>query len=178
MGQLSNILKQIKNGDKEKFALVIDKFDPLIKKYTRILYKDESEDTRAELLLALWEASVNIEYIDYDGQIITYFSNAISNKFHELYRKSIKIHECEICSEDSAFSGSPFIEWTYCNINTEQDVQNFLKDYSGLKHQIYYLIMVESLSDSQIAIKLNISRQYANRQRKQLQKILQNQLFF
>ena len=53
MGQLINLIEQIKNGDKDKFCTVIEKFDPLIRKYMRLLYKEESEDVRGELVLAL-----------------------------------------------------------------------------------------------------------------------------
>ena len=49
------------------------------------------------------------------------------------------------------------------------DEYNFLKQYKGIKYEIMYLIMVEHLSDIKIADRLGISRQYVNRQRRELQ---------
>lgn len=67
--------------DKEKFVLLIDKFEPLIKTYVRLLYKDEKEDVHAEMVAALWEAICNIEYYDDDGQIVNYLIRALYRKF-------------------------------------------------------------------------------------------------
>ena len=44
--KISKLIYDIKK-DKEKFGLLIEKFDPLIKKYVRLLYKDDKEDVYA-----------------------------------------------------------------------------------------------------------------------------------
>lgn len=41
MGELSKTLAEIKE-DKGKFYLILDRFKPVIKKYTNLLYKDEN----------------------------------------------------------------------------------------------------------------------------------------
>lgn len=43
MGELSKTLAEIKE-DKGKFYLILDKFKPVIKKYTNLLYKDENRN--------------------------------------------------------------------------------------------------------------------------------------
>ena len=70
-----------------------------------------------------------------------------------------------------------FIENQYIDVMIKEDVERFLKDYDGNKRKIYFSIMVENLSDAEIAIKYNMSRQYVNRIRKELGKILLNQDF-
>ena len=47
-GKLSEKIRQIQKGNKEEIVEVINQFDPLIKKYQRILYKDAAEDVRAD----------------------------------------------------------------------------------------------------------------------------------
>lgn len=43
MGELSKTLAEIKE-DKGKFYLMLDRFKPVIKKYTNLLYKDENRN--------------------------------------------------------------------------------------------------------------------------------------
>lgn len=90
--EISKLICDIKE-DKEKFVLLIDRFESLIKKYVRLLYKDEKEDAHAEMVAALWEAMCNIKYYDDDGQIVNYLNRALRNRFLELYRASRKYHD-------------------------------------------------------------------------------------
>ena len=43
MGELSKTLAEIKE-DKGNFYLILDRFKPVIKKYTNLLYKDENRN--------------------------------------------------------------------------------------------------------------------------------------
>ncbi len=178
MGQFSDMVNQVKNGEKERFVSLIEQLEPLIAKYTRLLFKDEKEDVRSELILALWEAVTNMEYIANDGQGMVYFTNALRNKFYELYRKSKHEHDGETLFDELYSMEQSFVEQQYGDINMKTDVLNFLKQYKGKKYEIYYLIMMEQLSDSEISSRLNISRQYVNRQRRQLQNKLLNENIF
>ena len=90
--EISKLIYEIKDN-KERFALLVDRFEPLIQKYVRLLYKDEKEDTYAELVAALWEAVYSMEFYDNDGKIVKYLSTALRNKFLELYRTSRKYHD-------------------------------------------------------------------------------------
>ena len=79
-GKLSEKIRQIQKGNKEEIVEVINQFDPLIKKYQRILYKDAAEDVRAEMILALWEAVLRIKCIESEAQCVKYLMNALKNK--------------------------------------------------------------------------------------------------
>lgn len=76
--------------DKEQFPRLIELMNPLINKYARTLYKDEKEDVRSELILALWESVSKLNYIENEGQCVLFITNALKNKFYELYRNSKK----------------------------------------------------------------------------------------
>ena len=43
MDELSKLIQDIKK-DKNKFSLLLNRMEPLINKYVRILYKDEKEE--------------------------------------------------------------------------------------------------------------------------------------
>ncbi|MCI9435724.1 MAG: sigma-70 family RNA polymerase sigma factor [Lachnospiraceae bacterium] len=92
MREWCKLLKDIKNN-KDEFAKLIEYMNPLINKYVRLLYKDEAEDIREELILALWESVLKINYCNNDGECFSYINNALKNKFLELYRKSKKRHD-------------------------------------------------------------------------------------
>ena len=168
-GKLSEKIRQIQKGNKEEIVEVINQSDPLIKKYQRILYKDAAEDVRAEMILALWEAVLRIKCIESEAQCVKYLMNALKNKFYELYRKSRHKNDNETRVDEFIAIEKGYIDKDYADITTEIDVKKFLQQYKGMKYEIMYLIMVEHLSDIKIADRLGISRQYVNRQRRELQ---------
>lgn len=176
MGEIVELVKRIKEGEKKEFVVLVNKFEPLIRKYVYYLYKDEKEDVRAEPTCSVWEAIREIRYFENEGQVIAFFQHALKNKYLELYRNSCKKNDHEINVEESIMD-IEFIENQYIDVMIKEDVERFLKDYDGNKRKIYFSIMVENLSDAEIAIKYNMSRQYVNRIRKELGKILLNQDF-
>lgn len=166
MGEFVELIEEIKK-DKNQFYKLINKFEPLIKKYTKKLYKDDEEDVRAEYLLALWEAVQKMEYSRCDAEIVEYINNAIQMKFLELYRKSRKLHDRE--DNETLDEKTPiqaFEEKEYNEVLFRQDVKKFISNYTGVKKQIFSLIMEENMSDSDIAERIQKSRQYVHRIRR------------
>lgn len=167
MGDFVVLIKNI-HDDKEQFQQLVKRMEPLINKYIKLLYKDDSEDVRSELILSLWEAVLKMKYAERDGQCITFICNALRNKFYELYRNSKKIHDNRYDSDSVIMENIPFEETEYYDVITIADMKKYLKKYKGLKHQIYSAILFDCLSDYQIAVKCNVSRQYVHRLRKLL----------
>ena len=131
------------------------------------MYKDDEEDVRAEYLLALWEAVQKMEYSRCDAEIVEYINNAIQMKFLELYRKSRKLHDRE--DNETLDEKTPiqaFEEKEYNEVLFRQDVKKFISNYTGVKKQIFSLIMEENMSDSDIAERIQKSRQYVHRIRR------------
>ncbi len=171
MGEFTDIIHKVKR-DKNEFYLVVDKMKPLITKYINKLYKDDKEDSYSEFMMALWEGICNIEFYENDGQVVNYLSTAVRNKFFELYRKSKKTHEYEIVTDDDCYQNVSFQESKYNEIALKIDIEKFVSEYSGIKKEIYYLILVENMTDAAIAKRLQVSRQYINKVRKNLQVIV------
>lgn len=172
MEEFSILIHAIK-ADKNQFPLLIEKMNPLIKKYSRLLYKDEEEDSYSELSLALWEAVDRISQYDNDGEIVNYLGTALRNKFLELYRKSRKKHDNEITMGDELTTlDCSFVETQYEDAAMYQDLMHFINCFQGAKKEIFYYILLHNLSDTEIAAQLALSRQYVNRMRRLLRKLL------
>ena len=165
MGEVALILQNVKKN-KNDFEKLINMMTPLINKYTRLLYKDEKEDINSELILALWEAVLKMKYYEDDGKCLVYLSNAIKNKFFELYRKSRKQHDNEMeaeYSEQLMVNEVDDIE----QIIFEFDIERFLNKCEG-KRKLIFKEMLENPSYIEVGKKFHVSRQYANRLRKEL----------
>jgi DNA-directed RNA polymerase specialized sigma24 family protein len=174
MGELIMLIHEIQDTNKEAFNIVMHKMEPLINKYTYLLYKDEKEDTRSELNVALWEAVNKISLLENDGQVINYLSTAVKNRYLELYRVSKKHHDNEMALEnDNYLYELSFLQYEYENFEVVQDISRFLAQVDGLKREIFSLILINNYSDIEISRTLKLSRQYVNRMRKQLQNLLQ-----
>lgn len=167
MVEISELICEIK-ADKEKFCILLQNFEPSIKKYTRLLYKDEKEEIRAEFTAALWEAVCNIQYCEDNGQVVKYLTTALRNKYFELYRKSRKYHDCMIEVEEKKLEERCAFDDSYENMITE-DAMNWIEnELTGKKRKIYELIFKKEYTTTEAASELHISRQYVHRIKKQL----------
>lgn len=109
---------------------------------------------------------MKMKYYEDDGKCLVYLSNAIKNKFFELYRKSRKQHDNEMeaeYSEQLMVNEVDDIE----QIIFEFDIERFLNKCEG-KRKLIFKEMLENPSDIEVGKKFHVSRQYANRLRKEL----------
>lgn len=162
---ISELICEIKK-DKEKFILLLQRFQPLIRKYVKTLYKEEADDMYAEFAAALWEAVCSIQFYRDDGQTVKYLTNALRNKYFELYRKSRKYndHIIEISEREPEETGS--IDSSFDDVLINEELQMFRDRLKGKKRQIFNLIFLKGYTDLQAAHELNISRQYVHRVRR------------
>ena len=90
-----DLMKHFKiHQDENDFNLILNRFQPLIKKYAKKLYYIEYEDSIQELCLALYEALENVTYLENEYACISYLKNAIYHRFCKLYASS----KCEHCN--------------------------------------------------------------------------------
>lgn len=167
MKEVLILISEVKEGNKESFFELIERFSPLIKKYVKLLYRNECEDVYSEMVLTLCEAVHHMKYYENEGQVITYISVALKNKFHLLYRKSmyeqkyvIQINR-DIEDEPIQIDEQKIIEYA-C------DIDILLNKFSNRRRNIYHMMIKDRYSDRQIATYTGVSRQYINRLRKEL----------
>lgn len=162
---ISELICEIKK-DKENFILLLRRFQPLIRKYVKILYKDEEEDMYAEFAMALWEAVCSIVFYQDEGQAVKYLTNALRNKYFELYRKSRKYNDHIVDIEAQKLEETRSVDNTYEDVLINEELQRICDVLKGKKKQIFDLLFLKGYTDLQVACELNISRQYVHRVKK------------
>lgn len=169
MKEWCKLLRDIKHN-KDEFVKLIEYMNPLINKYVRLLYKDDFEDMREELILALWESVNKMNYCNNDGECFSYMSKSLKNKFLELYKKSKKLHDLQSMTAIEEIPDCPDLQTSsdFSDIIFREDIMRFLEHVNKRKKHIYFQILLNDKSDAEIAKSFNISRQYVNRIRKEL----------
>lgn len=178
-GRMMNVCELVESikVDKEKFYLILEQFKPLLKRYARLLYRDDREDMYSELTVALWEAICRISYCENDGQVINYLSMALKNKFLELYRSSCKYHNHMVEIEDSEILMIS-VPGSFCEeIIIQEEMQRVSSELNGKKRKIFEMIFVQGYSNTEVADKLKISRQYVHRIKKELCDLVKKEIF-
>lgn len=146
---------------------ILIKMQPLVKKYSRKMFFMEKEDANQELNLAIIEAINHIKKYDNEAMCLTYLQKSVIHKYYYLCKQNINSSflmqkECE-----EIFENIPYIE-NFNNSELSVDIQEFLKNRSDKQKQIIEYIIFYELSDSEISLKMHISRQYVNRIKKKL----------
>ena len=179
MGELVTLIYEIKK-DKNNFNFLLERMEPAVNKYVRLLYKDEKEDIRSELMLALWEAIGNIEYCESDGQVLNFLNTALRNRFYEMYKKSRKKfdHESAVNEETGIFQTILYEGKELEDTIFREDAMKIVGQYKGVQQNIVQCILLKEMTDREIAQKLNLSRQYINRIRRKLKEHLQREDYF
>ena len=164
---ISGSIRRYKHeNDSSALMDIINRMSPLINKYSRSLYSSEYEDIRQELILALLESVNKIKQYDIEEKCISYLAHGIKNRFMELYRKEKVVKEEQLAYD---ISEVPQISNTFQDAEFYVDIkQIILSEKSITKRKIIELIAYENATDSEIALKLQISRQYVNRCKKEI----------
>lgn len=176
-GTILELVKVAKEKrDTDAILQIVQYMQPLINKYAKNSYLAEYEDMQQELCLALIESIHKIQKIENEGQCVQYFANAIRNRFYEIYRawKSLKREmpgNDELLTLNIADSKN-----YYSEIEFFIDMVSGAECKSDLQKEIMKCCILEEISDTDIAKRLNISRQYVNRCKKRIfKKIMEEQ---
>lgn len=171
-------IREYKRGGKDKnenMLCITNQLEPVINKYAKKLIKDFGyEDMRQELLIAVIEAVERIERYENEGQCITYLVKAIKLRYLELYRKSKMWKERFTSLEETYMDSICDNKETYTDIEFEIDLKKIEKANNSLKREIIESILKYNMNDAEIACRLQISRQYVNRCKKEIFAELKN----
>lgn len=165
--ELANMIYQAKEN-RELIQTLINRFQPLINYYCKKLFFLESDDAKQELYLAIIESIKSIPYCETDGQCITYISNAIKFKYCFLCKKNLtkeKVEDCYAKCEEEIY-----IE-DYKNVELRYDLSKIISKLPEKQGKILQYAL-NGYSDIQIAEVMGVSRQYVNRIRKQVSKMI------
>lgn len=153
------IFKKVMNyreGDDESLMGIIEIFNPLLLKYSKLL---DGEDTKQDLIIHLINVVNKIKFdnenLCKDKMIVGYIAKSIRNEYIRLSRKRSKIllNESELNLD---------IEMEYDGFESEFEMLDIFKVLSKKEAYIMKLIYVYYLSVSEISDYMKISRQAVN----------------
>ncbi|AGK96646.1 sigma-70 family RNA polymerase sigma factor [Clostridium pasteurianum] len=164
MRNLFNLVKEAQLDNKDSMLAIIEKFNPLIKKYSRKLNYDGAN---SDLIIALIETIRAIPIFTNDAlkkeqYIIGYINTSIRHKYIRLSKKHI-----EITNKETELDINILLK------NTTEESQDLIDNciflnalldkLSQYQHDIINKLFICNISEVDLARQLNISRQSVNR---------------
>lgn len=166
MQKLVDIIKLAHQGNNEATIRIIEKFTPLIEKYTKLLNYDE--DSKSELILKLIylvRKEIDLDKLrsQSDGALVNYISRAIRNHYINLSIDMQYVQNSEISSDpnitENSFEEEPscfdYIEHTM----TIDLIKSLLteREFMCVK-----LIVIDGWTADMVSKKLGVSKQAIN----------------
>lgn len=167
----NSIFKRVvsyRKGDNEALLEIIEVFNPLLSKYSRLL---DGEDTRQDLIIHLISVTskINLHNKEFckDKVIVSYIAKSIRNEYIKLSKKKNKtiLNESELNLD---------IEVAYDGFESEFELLDFFKILSEKEAYIMKLIYVYYLSVSEVSDYMKISRQAVNQAKNRALKKIKN----
>ena len=164
MEVLKDMVKRAKGGNEESMIELIEKFSPLIRKYSRKLNYDDAE---ADITIFLIETIKKIPIfnninLNKDECIVGYINTSIKNRYISLSKKYISIVSKEIELNVNIF--------LHCTLQDEQEsidnhifVTFLLDKLPHYQKQIIENIFIDNIPVTDLSKRLHISRQSVNR---------------
>lgn len=156
------IISRAQDNDKQAIMFIINKFKPLIGKYSYLLkYDDASSDLIISIIEIIKKIPIDTnENLKIDKFLVGYISSAIRNRYIRLSKKHCKVHSNEITLNLNNVN-----IWNGEKIDLDEKifVWQTLDKLSKLQREVLILKFIKDYSDSDICKILKISRQSVNR---------------
>lgn len=156
------IISRAQNNDKQAIMLMINKFKPLIGKYSYLLKYD---DANSDLIISFIEIIKKIpiytnENFKIDKFVVGYIVSAMKNRYIYLSKKHYKVYLNEINLNVDNIN-----IWNGENLNIEDKIfaWQLLDKLSKRQREVLILKFIKDYSDKDICKILKISRQSVNR---------------
>lgn len=157
--ELAKIIQSKEQGYKNAILKLIKQFQPLIKKYSYLLYY---EDSQSELTLTfietLYKIPIDNPNFKQDQYIISYISKSIRNNYIYLLQKRNQLYYYE-CPINLEIMGDLYQE----NVEDKLFINDLLLLLTEREKEIINLKYFKEYSDIEISKKIGISRQAVNK---------------
>ncbi|WP_055667329.1 sigma-70 family RNA polymerase sigma factor [Desnuesiella massiliensis] len=160
MKSLYESIHLCKDGNKDILLEIINKFNPLLNKYSRLLnYEDAKSDFTLFFIELVYKFPINNEAFIQDAYIVSYINKAIKNKYIHLSKKKMNIEKCEVeLNLDIANN------FSYNNsLDDKLYINDLFKCITKKEKEILVLKYIKGYSDVEISKIYKISRQAVNR---------------
>lgn len=174
---LAELILEAQKGNKETMMLLINKFQPIIKKYSRLLhYEDASQDLTYFFLKLVLEFKID-DKNKMDYQLLAYIKVAVHNHYIYLIKKLIKKNQEVYMSSLSELQRNEMEYNLSAGKESDPIFKIYLKDIlSPSEYKMIYYIYVQGFSSSDLARIQGITRQAVNQKKNRiLKKIKESQ---
>lgn len=159
-----DMIQQSHKGDQNATLALIEKFNPLLRKYTNKLnYDDAYYDLLTDFLTFLSRFQTDTLISKNEGSVISYITTSIHNIYVKRLAQIIKGNEAMVFSDLSEQEQYYLHSLPSLNNDESKVVFSFLEDVLSEKEALVIrLIYSFGYSSADVAKKLGISRQAAN----------------
>lgn len=162
---MSTLLSLVRSAQKDtkQMAKLLSQFEPLIRKYARMLHRLEPEDAMQEMSLAFLQIIQKLDLQMFDGPepdkfFLSYLQRAMKSRFLDLVKRQNNIifvdldNALNLNQEDGSLSPEELAE-----------LREMLASLTGLQREVILAKYLYGYSDVEIAGRLHVSRQAVNR---------------
>lgn len=173
---LCDLISEAQDGDKDAMVKLIDRFQPLLKKYAvKLSYEDAYED--AVLFFIEFIKGFNLKSMNSlkDEVIVSYINTSIINfynkKIQKLIERKKEIVISDLTSEQAYYTEVRSAKEDKTDILVEWGLE---KKLNQNEYRIIYMVYIEGYSVAEIARTSNKSRQAVNQIKRRALKKLKN----
>lgn len=157
---LTELFHQIQdNDDKEAILEILNRFEPLIKKYIRKLGYMESYSHFAIILLCIICQEKIPFQKDNEGKIINYLVQSIYHEYIRLSKKTLAYKNAEILSSDLNSNTYSVVDKQFISLEMKDALNHLI---SQQQKKVIFLHYYQGYSIQEITNFLHISRQSVN----------------
>lgn len=151
---ICNLISEAKDGSKNSMLEILNKFKPLIKKYS---YMMNYEDAENDLILSMIQLVNDMPYLSNDGQAVNYINQSIYNAYIKYIKLQIKKRENEYLYNTEEIKN---ISMLYDGFSeTDVDLQCAMEQLPKNQRNVIILKFMYIMPDKEIMEKLKLSRQ-------------------
>lgn len=156
---LYELVKKYYLGNTEITMILINKFNPLIRKYSRKLNYDGADtDLTIHLMEVLNTMPIKNPIMKKDKYLLGYIGKSLRHKYIKLSKKYCNIYGNELQLNEELLQISDNID-----IENHIIVKHLLEKLPSLQEKVLSEIFIKGYKVSEVAKKLNISRQAVNK---------------
>ena len=158
--ELMNLILKSKQGDKNAILEIINNFMPLIKKYSRKLLYDGADSDLIIALIKILKAYpiYKNNKVSKECKIVSYIAISVRHEYIRLSKKNYKIMTTEIELNEAIY-----LIQTDNDIGSMLFVNELLAKLPTKQGQLLRCLFVNEYSESELALRLTVSRQYINK---------------
>lgn len=169
---LKCLVSKSKNGDKDCLMEIIERFTPLLKKYSKNLSSDEVfSDLEITLIETIKAMPLKKHSSMKEEQIVAYINKAIKSKYIKLSKKNKLIANREI-ELNLDIAGIDYMD----KIERKNIIYSLMDKLTSLQKEIIIQKFIYGYSEVEIAKKLHVSKQAVNKSKKRALETLKGYL--